>query len=120
MLSQQAETEAGGGGEDPGEEGARDRGARQGSPFSAQAALQQTRAILSSTQRHTRAVLSSVRDAAWWKGALESLRRPARTQGQGGEDGDTREANAGFGRQGCHPFYEDVMDDGYLSVVSFF
>ncbi|KAK7477823.1 hypothetical protein BaRGS_00030901 [Batillaria attramentaria] len=89
---------------------------RQGSPFSARAALQQTQEILSSTQRHTRAVLSSVTDTAWWRGAVKSLKQPA--QKHVSSKGDTDDGNAGFTRHGCHPFYESIIEDAYTDVAS--
>jgi hypothetical protein len=75
-------------------------------------------AILSSTQLHTRAVLSSVTDTAWWKGAVKNLTRSSHNdshhdnRGRGGED------NSHFTKQGCHPFYEDVIDKAFLNTVS--
>ena len=111
VLSQQAQTETG----REETEDAPNHGSCHGSPFSARAALQQTQAILSSTQRHTRAVLSSVTDTAWWKRAVESLKHPMRLEEMGRQDA---EASSGFIKQGCHPFYEDVMEDCYLDVVS--
>ncbi|XP_076465960.1 NBAS subunit of NRZ tethering complex-like isoform X2 [Babylonia areolata] len=118
VLSQQT----GQGGQEGGEAGREqgdvditDRNTRQGSPFSARAALEQTQAILSSTQRHTRAVLSSVTDTAWWKGAMQSLQMP---RGEGDAGKTAGETNAGFSRQGCHPFYEDVVEDAYLDTGS--
>ncbi|KAK7115948.1 NBAS subunit of NRZ tethering complex-like [Littorina saxatilis] len=119
VLSQQVHADtatAGGDGSEDTTTGA-DRSSRQGSPFSARAALEQTQAILSSTQRHTRAVLSSVTDTAWWKGAVKSLKRPLRQRGED-EKGGAGEGNPGFTKQGCHPFYEDVIGDCYLDLSS--
>lgn len=90
---------------------------REGSPFSARAALRQTQEILSSTQRKTKAVLSSVTDAAWWKEAVNALSLP--TYHKTPKKGDCDYGNSGFNKQGCHPFYETVVDNCHLDTVSF-
>ncbi|XP_025077701.1 neuroblastoma-amplified sequence-like [Pomacea canaliculata] len=87
---------------------------REGSPFSARAALRQTQEILSSTQRKTKAVLSSVTDTAWWKEAVNALKLP--TYHKTPKKGDCDYGNSGFNKQGCHPFYETVVDNCHLDT----
>ncbi|XP_048258558.1 NBAS subunit of NRZ tethering complex-like isoform X1 [Haliotis rufescens] len=83
-----------------------------GSPFSAKAAIKQTQHILSSTSRTTKAMLSTVTDGSWWKGAIHTLKQP--TQRQTFTDYD--DGNISFTRQGCHPFYESIIEDCYSNV----
>ncbi|XP_046551537.1 LOW QUALITY PROTEIN: neuroblastoma-amplified sequence-like [Haliotis rubra] len=84
------------------------------SPFSAKAAIKQTQHILSSTSKTTKAMLSTVTDGSWWKGAIHTLKQP--TQRQTSMDYD--DGNVIFTRQGCHPFYESIIEDCYSNVSS--
>ncbi|KAK3595169.1 hypothetical protein CHS0354_002768 [Potamilus streckersoni] len=79
------------------------------SSFSARAALQQTQQILSSTTRTTRAVLSTVTDAKFWHGTISQLNKPLTRQ----ISHDRCDSNEKFMRQGCHPFYEGIIENCY-------
>ncbi len=83
------------------------------SPFTARGAITQTKEILASTNQATRKVLSQVSNSQWWKKTLHSLRR------EDGADrlGDT-DRNEKFEHQGCHPFFEEAIEDCYINVVS--
>ena len=84
-------------------------------PFTARGAITQTKEILTSTTQTTKAVLSTVSDKKWWKKTLHSLQRPGRSTSFVEEERDDN--NVHFEKQGCHPFYEDVMKDAYHDRV---
>ncbi|XP_024408243.2 NBAS subunit of NRZ tethering complex [Desmodus rotundus] len=73
-----------------------------------------TMKVLSDTTTTTKAVLQAVSDGQWWKRSLAYL-RPL----QGQEFGDARQigtiANEGLEKQGCHPFYESVISNPFVS-----
>ncbi|KAL3866901.1 hypothetical protein ACJMK2_044151 [Sinanodonta woodiana] len=77
--------------------------------FSARAALQQTQQILSSTTHTTRAVLSTVTDAKFWHGTISQLNKTLIRQ----MSHDRCDSNETFIRQGCHPFYEGIIENCY-------
>ncbi|XP_052240269.1 NBAS subunit of NRZ tethering complex-like isoform X2 [Dreissena polymorpha] len=79
------------------------------SPFSAKAALQQTRHILSSTKQTTRAVLSTVTDSKWWQGTVSKLKQPMGRQ----VSNDLTNQNKDLKLQSCHQFYEGFIDRAY-------
>ena len=87
------------------------------SPFSAKAAIKQTRQILSSTTKTTKAVLSTVIDPGWWQGALQAVKQPSQRPASAAEHDDK---NRTFTRQGCHPFYEEIIEDCYSNIVRIF
>lgn len=109
ILSKQTHAEGGAGGEGNDVES-------QSNTHSLQTALKQTQKMLSSTQQCTQAVLSSVTDTTWWKKTLNSIQHPIHDTAADKSMGDK---NAAFTLQGCHPFYEGVIDKCYLDVVSF-
>ncbi|NXY05652.1 NBAS protein, partial [Pteruthius melanotis] len=79
-----------------------------------------TMKVLSNTTLTTKAMLHAVSDGQWWKRSLSYL-RPLHGQ----EFGDVLKSgpggNATVEKQGCHPFYESLIDDPYVdeSEVSY-
>ncbi|XP_045700375.1 neuroblastoma-amplified sequence isoform X2 [Phyllostomus hastatus] len=73
-----------------------------------------TMKVLSDTTTTTKAVLQAVSDGQWWKRSLTYL-RPL----QGREFGDAHRigatANEGLEKQGCHPFYESVISNPFVT-----
>ncbi|KAK2171518.1 hypothetical protein NP493_1055g01018 [Ridgeia piscesae] len=82
------------------------------SPFSARGAIRQTKEILSSTNKATRAALLHVSDTRWWTKTLTSLSTAKHERGSEMDDGNRK-----LERQGCHPFYESVIDGCYSNRV---
>uniref|UniRef100_A0A7N4P366 NBAS subunit of NRZ tethering complex n=1 Tax=Sarcophilus harrisii TaxID=9305 RepID=A0A7N4P366_SARHA len=76
-----------------------------------------TRKVLSNTGTTTRAVLHAVSDAQWWKKSLAYL-RPLHGQDFCDVYGRGAGANAGLEKQGCHPFYESLLANPFVSEVS--
>ncbi|XP_077988543.1 NBAS subunit of NRZ tethering complex-like [Glandiceps talaboti] len=70
-----------------------------------------TREVLTNTTMTTKAVLATVSDKQWWKNTLNWMRPLSSftTETDGGE------GNSGMERQGCHPFYETVITNSYIS-----
>ncbi|XP_041364061.1 neuroblastoma-amplified sequence-like isoform X2 [Gigantopelta aegis] len=85
----------------------------ESSPFTAKAAIMQTRQILSSTTKTTRAMLSTVTDRGWWQGAIHAMKKPTQRSVSVEEHDDK---NCKFNRQGCHPFYDGIIDDCYSNI----
>uniref|UniRef100_A0A8C3M7B8 NBAS subunit of NRZ tethering complex n=1 Tax=Geospiza parvula TaxID=87175 RepID=A0A8C3M7B8_GEOPR len=77
-----------------------------------------TMKVLSNTTLTTKAMLHAVSDGQWWKRSLTYL-RPLHGQ----EFGDVLKSgsgeNATVEKQGCHPFYESLIDDPYIAEVSY-
>ncbi|XP_030897016.1 neuroblastoma-amplified sequence [Leptonychotes weddellii] len=73
-----------------------------------------TRKVLSSTTTTTKAVLQAVSDGQWWKKSLTYL-RPLHGQEFGGAYQIGTIANEGLEKQGCHPFYESVLSDPFVT-----
>ncbi|KAM9062350.1 NBAS subunit of NRZ tethering complex [Sarcophilus harrisii] len=73
-----------------------------------------TRKVLSNTGTTTRAVLHAVSDAQWWKKSLAYL-RPLHGQDFCDVYGRGAGANAGLEKQGCHPFYESLLANPFVS-----
>uniref|UniRef100_A0A8C9NHE8 NBAS subunit of NRZ tethering complex n=1 Tax=Serinus canaria TaxID=9135 RepID=A0A8C9NHE8_SERCA len=73
-----------------------------------------TMKVLSNTTLTTKAMLQAVSDGQWWKRSLTYL-RPLHGQ----EFGDVLKSgsgeNATVEKQGCHPFYESLIDDPYIA-----
>ncbi|XP_037986196.1 neuroblastoma-amplified sequence isoform X2 [Motacilla alba alba] len=73
-----------------------------------------TMKVLSNTTLTTKAMLHAVSDGQWWKRSLTYL-RPLHGQ----EFGDVLKSgsgeNATVEKQGCHPFYESLIDDPYVA-----
>jgi len=86
------------------------------SPFSAKAALKQTRNILASTGQTTRAVLSTVTDSRWWQGTVTKLTNQIERQ----QSHDMTNRNCGMEKQGCHPFYDGFIENCYSNIVRYF
>ncbi|XP_066532404.1 NBAS subunit of NRZ tethering complex [Hoplias malabaricus] len=84
------------------------------------ALLQRTTArtmeVLTNTTLTTKAVLTAVSDSHWWKESLNFL-RPLHGQGSdlysSGEAGE----NADLERQGCSPFYEELLEEPYVNPI---
>ncbi|XP_043920727.1 neuroblastoma-amplified sequence [Protopterus annectens] len=72
-----------------------------------------TMEMLSSTTTTTKAVLYAVSDAQWWKKSLTYL-RPLQGQGLGEALKGMAGANADLERQGCHPFYESIIQNSVI------
>ncbi|KAL8172892.1 UNVERIFIED_CONTAM: hypothetical protein K2H54_030677 [Gekko kuhli] len=70
--------------------------------------------VLSDTTLTTKAMLHAVSDRQWWKKSLTYL-RPLHGQEFGDVLKTTPGTNAAIEKQGCHPFYESLIDDPYLS-----
>ena len=70
-----------------------------------------SKAVLLSTSKATRAVLSHVSDASWWKKTISKLHGSHDTT-----DG-TRNLNAGLEFQACHPFYEEILPQCFVDKV---
>uniref|UniRef100_A0A8D2IZ58 NBAS subunit of NRZ tethering complex n=1 Tax=Varanus komodoensis TaxID=61221 RepID=A0A8D2IZ58_VARKO len=73
-----------------------------------------TMKVLSNTTLTTKAVLHAVSDRQWWKKSLTYL-RPLHDQEFGDVLKGTAGANAAIEKQGCHPFYEALIDNPYLA-----
>ena len=85
------------------------------SPFSAKGAIRQTKEILSSTNKVTRAALLHVSDTKWWTKTLKSLQPLSLATQESGSEVD--DGNGKLERQGCHPFYESVIEGCYSNRV---
>ncbi|XP_029451786.1 neuroblastoma-amplified sequence [Rhinatrema bivittatum] len=73
-----------------------------------------TMKVLSNTTMTTKAVLHAVSDGQWWKKSLTYL-RPLQADGFGDALKSMSGANAGVGKQGCHPFYESVIVNPFIA-----
>lgn len=73
-----------------------------------------TMKVLSNTTTTTRAVLHAVSDRQWWKKSLTYL-RPLQGQENCGAYQIGTIANEGLEKQGCHPFYESLMSDPFVT-----
>uniref|UniRef100_A0A803SNA9 NBAS subunit of NRZ tethering complex n=1 Tax=Anolis carolinensis TaxID=28377 RepID=A0A803SNA9_ANOCA len=78
-----------------------------------------TMKVLSDTTLTTKAMLHAVSDRQWWKKSLTYL-RPLHGQEFGDVLKSTSGANAAIEKQGCHPFYESLIDNPYLAEVKSF
>lgn len=72
-----------------------------------------TMEVLTSTGLTTKAVLSAVSDRRWWKESLNYL-RPMQGHGTGATSREGACENSNLERQGCIPFYQDLIDDPYV------
>uniref|UniRef100_A0A8C0UQH5 NBAS subunit of NRZ tethering complex n=1 Tax=Cyanistes caeruleus TaxID=156563 RepID=A0A8C0UQH5_CYACU len=77
-----------------------------------------TMKVLSNTTLTTKAMLHAVSDGQWWKRSLTYL-RPLHGQEFGGVLKSGPGENASVEKQGCHPFYESLIDDPYVAEVSY-
>uniref|UniRef100_A0A8C0UJY2 NBAS subunit of NRZ tethering complex n=1 Tax=Cyanistes caeruleus TaxID=156563 RepID=A0A8C0UJY2_CYACU len=73
-----------------------------------------TMKVLSNTTLTTKAMLHAVSDGQWWKRSLTYL-RPLHGQEFGGVLKSGPGENASVEKQGCHPFYESLIDDPYVA-----
>ncbi|XP_033611926.1 neuroblastoma-amplified sequence isoform X1 [Fukomys damarensis] len=73
-----------------------------------------TMKVLSNTTTTTRAVLQAVSDGQWWKKSLTYL-RPLQGQEFGGCYRAGARANEDLEKQGCHPFYESVISNPFVT-----
>lgn len=60
------------------------------------------------TTKHTKNLLSNIGDMKWIDKTVSML---------SGRSSDLDDGNAGFTRQGCHPFYEDIIENCRPSIV---
>ncbi|XP_069137324.1 NBAS subunit of NRZ tethering complex-like [Argopecten irradians] len=84
-------------------------------PLSARAALTQTKNILTSTTKSTKALLSTMADKNWWHGTMNYLTKSSK-QSTSMSDRSHQDENQNFERQGCHPFYSDAIQNAYLDL----
>ena len=91
----------------------RDSASPMDTRIAAKNALKQTREILTSTTKTTKAVLSSMSDGKWWRRTLNSL-HPQRRMSFVQEWDDM---NAAMEKQGCHPFYDGIVEKPYSNKV---
>ncbi|XP_041486381.1 neuroblastoma-amplified sequence [Microtus oregoni] len=75
-----------------------------------------TMKVLSNTTTTTKAVLQAVSDGQWWKKSLAYL-RPLQGQDFGGAYRMGTVANDNLEQQGCHPFYESVITNPFVTEV---
>nr|XP_048295688.1 NBAS subunit of NRZ tethering complex isoform X5 [Myodes glareolus] len=75
-----------------------------------------TMKVLSNTTTTTKAVLQAVSDGQWWKKSLAYL-RPLQGQEFGGAYRMGTVANDNLEQQGCHPFYESVITNPFVTEV---
>ncbi|KAM9354661.1 LOW QUALITY PROTEIN: NBAS subunit of NRZ tethering complex [Pholidichthys leucotaenia] len=74
-----------------------------------------TMEVLTTTGLTTKAVLSAVSDHRWWKESLNYL-RPLHGRGVGAANQDGACENSSLERQGCSPFYEELVEDPYVDT----
>ncbi|XP_036003420.1 neuroblastoma-amplified sequence isoform X2 [Fundulus heteroclitus] len=72
-----------------------------------------TMEVLASTGLTTKAVLTAVSDHRWWKESLNYL-RPLQGHGVGATDQEGAYGNSNLERQGCSPFYQELIEDPYV------
>uniref|UniRef100_G3PAX7 NBAS subunit of NRZ tethering complex n=1 Tax=Gasterosteus aculeatus aculeatus TaxID=481459 RepID=G3PAX7_GASAC len=72
-----------------------------------------TMKVLTTTGLTTKAVLTKVGDHRWWKDSLNCL-RPLHGHGTGATSQEWACENSNLQRQGCSPFYQELIDDAYV------
>ncbi|XP_068198865.1 NBAS subunit of NRZ tethering complex [Antennarius striatus] len=72
-----------------------------------------TMEVLTTTGVTTKAVLTAVSDHRWWKESLNYL-RPLQGHNTGASCQDGVSENSNLERQGCGPFYQDVIADPFV------
>ncbi|XP_066561749.1 NBAS subunit of NRZ tethering complex [Amia ocellicauda] len=70
--------------------------------------------VLSNPSMTTKAVLHAVSDSQWWKKSVSYL-RPLHGQGLGSALKGMAGENADMEKQGCSPFYENLLDNPYTN-----
>uniref|UniRef100_A0A4W6EJK3 NBAS subunit of NRZ tethering complex n=1 Tax=Lates calcarifer TaxID=8187 RepID=A0A4W6EJK3_LATCA len=78
-----------------------------------------TMEVLTTTGLTTKAVLTAVSDHRWWKESLNYL-RPLQVHGSGATSQKGACENSNLERQGCSPFYQELIEDPYVDLVSGF
>ncbi|TMS12364.1 Neuroblastoma-amplified sequence, partial [Larimichthys crocea] len=74
-----------------------------------------TMKVLTTTGLTTKAVLTAVSDHRWWKESLNYL-RPLQGHDAGASSQEGACENSNLERQGCSPFYQEVIDDPYVDL----
>ncbi|XP_044025735.1 neuroblastoma-amplified sequence [Siniperca chuatsi] len=74
-----------------------------------------TMEVLTTTGLTTKAVLTAVSDHRWWKESLNYL-RPLQGHGAGATSQEEACENSNLERQGCSPFYQELIDDPYVDL----
>nr|XP_024660884.1 neuroblastoma-amplified sequence isoform X2 [Maylandia zebra] len=74
-----------------------------------------TMEVLTTTGLNTKAVLTAVSDHRWWKDSLNYL-RPLHGRSSGATSQEGACENANLERQGCSPFYQDLIEDPYVDT----
>uniref|UniRef100_A0A3Q3K2P3 Neuroblastoma-amplified sequence N-terminal domain-containing protein n=1 Tax=Monopterus albus TaxID=43700 RepID=A0A3Q3K2P3_MONAL len=72
-----------------------------------------TMKVLATTGLTTKAVLTAVSDHHWWKKSLNYL-RPLHGHGAGATSQEGVCENSTLERQGCSPFYQELIEDPYV------
>uniref|UniRef100_A0A4W6EJH8 NBAS subunit of NRZ tethering complex n=1 Tax=Lates calcarifer TaxID=8187 RepID=A0A4W6EJH8_LATCA len=75
-----------------------------------------TMEVLTTTGLTTKAVLTAVSDHRWWKESLNYL-RPLQVHGSGATSQKGACENSNLERQGCSPFYQELIEDPYSQDV---
>ncbi|XP_040920272.1 neuroblastoma-amplified sequence isoform X2 [Toxotes jaculatrix] len=74
-----------------------------------------TMEVLTTTGLTTKAVLTAVSDHRWWKESLNYL-RPLHGHGTGATSQEGACENSNLERQGCSPFYQELIEDPYVDL----
>ncbi|XP_076004832.1 NBAS subunit of NRZ tethering complex isoform X2 [Genypterus blacodes] len=74
-----------------------------------------TMEVLTTTGLTTKAVLTKVSDHRWWKDSLNRL-RPLHGHGEGSSSTGGAGQNSNLERQGCGPFYQELIKDPYVDL----
>uniref|UniRef100_A0A8D3AE62 NBAS subunit of NRZ tethering complex n=1 Tax=Scophthalmus maximus TaxID=52904 RepID=A0A8D3AE62_SCOMX len=74
-----------------------------------------TMEVLTTTGLTTKAVLTAVSDHRWWKESLNYL-RPLQGHGAGATSQEGACENSNLERQGCSPFYQELIEDPCLDL----
>ncbi|XP_028253229.1 NBAS subunit of NRZ tethering complex [Parambassis ranga] len=75
-----------------------------------------TMKVLTTTGLTTKAVLTAVSDHRWWKESLNYL-RPLHGHGAGATSQEGECENSNLERQGCSPFYKELIQDPYVDTT---
>nr|XP_033504549.1 neuroblastoma-amplified sequence [Epinephelus lanceolatus] len=74
-----------------------------------------TMEVLTTTGLTTKAVLTAVSDHRWWKDSINYL-RPLHGHDAGATSQEGACENSNLQRQGCSPFYQELIDDPYVDL----
>uniref|UniRef100_A0A672GZU8 Neuroblastoma-amplified sequence N-terminal domain-containing protein n=1 Tax=Salarias fasciatus TaxID=181472 RepID=A0A672GZU8_SALFA len=77
-----------------------------------------TMEVLTTTGMTTKAVLTAVSDHRWWKESLNYL-RPLQGRGAGATSQEGACENSNLERQGCSPFYQELIEDPFVDPENF-